>query len=79
MWIRSQDKKQLINVTKVYISSLTMGKKGKISVLGDGVIPTSGCVLGKYSTMDEALLEIDEIEKAIINNPDKVYHMRAEL
>ena len=33
--------------------------------------------LGMYSTMEDAIAEIDAIEKCILNNPNGVYTMKS--
>ena len=80
MWIRTQDKKELVNVIKVYISNLQIGKNSTVSILGDlatnRLFSSNTIFLGKYPTMTEALHELDEIEKSITNNPNGVYHMQ---
>ena len=80
MWIRTQDKKELVNVIKVYISNLQIGKNSKVSILGDlatnRIFSSNTISLGQYPTMTEALHELHEIETSIINIPNSVYHMQ---
>lgn len=80
MWIRTQNKKELVNVIKVEITSVFGDKKRKAIVWGrfapEGIFSSNGVQLGVYSTMEEAIAEIDEIEKCIINNPNGVYIMK---
>lgn len=78
MWIRSQDKKELVNVIKIEIFG---DKNGKAVIWGqfttENLFSTNKVSLGSYSTVDEAIKEINEIEKSIIENPNGVYHMRS--
>lgn len=80
MWIRTQNKKELVNVIKVEITSIFGDKRNKAIVWGrfapTGIFSSNGVQLGMYSTMEEAIAEIDEIEKCIINNPNGVYYMK---
>ena len=81
MWIRTQSKKELVNVVTVEISSVFGSKKNKVMVFGrfapDGIFSSNRVLLGMYSTMEDAIAEIDEIEKCILNNPNGVYTMKS--
>lgn len=81
MWIRTQDKKELINVIKVEISSIFGDKRNKVIVWGrfapDSLFSSNRVSLGMYPTMEDAIAEINEIEKCILNNPNGVYNMKS--
>ena len=76
MWIRTQEKKELVNVIKVEIFG---DKNGKAVIWGqstsENLFSTNRVYLGSYSTVDEAIKEINEIENNILENPKGVYHM----
>ena len=81
MWIRTQDRKGLVNVIKVEVASIIEGKKNKAIIWGrfapDGIFSSNKVSLGMYSTMEDAITEINEIEKCILNNPNGVYIMKS--
>ena len=81
MWIRTQNKKELVNVIKVEIASIWGDKRNKAIVWGrfasDGIYSSNRVSLGMYSTMEDAIAEIDAIEKCILNNPNGVYTMKS--
>lgn len=81
MWVRTQDKKALVNIIGVEISSIFGYKRKGVVVWGrfapQGLFSSNGISLGIYSTMDDAIAEIDEIEKCILNNPNGVYTMKS--
>lgn len=80
MWIRTQSKKELVNVFKVDISSIIGDKRNKVLLWGifapNSLFSSNRTVLGMYPTVEDAIAEIDEIEKCIINNPNGVYKMK---
>ncbi len=81
MWVRSQNKKELVNIIKVEISSILGDKRNKIIIWGrfapDGLFSSNKLSLGMYPTMEDAIAEINEIEKAILANPNGVYNMKS--
>lgn len=81
MWIRTQDKKQLINVLTVEIDSIYGDKRNKVIVWArfapDSLFSSNRVALGKYHTMEDAMAEINEIENCILKNPNCVYHMKS--
>lgn len=81
MWIRAQNKKELVNVIKVEIASIFGDKRNKAIVWGrfvsDSIFSSTRVLLGMYSSMEDAIAEIDEIEKCILNNPNGVYTMKS--
>jgi hypothetical protein len=74
MWIRSQNKKRLVNVgmldicdTRIFVSELP------------GQIPKSGICVGKYESEERAIEVLDEIQENInVLEYDKVYKSRHE-
>lgn len=81
MWIRTQDKKALVNIIEVEISSILGYRRKEVVVWGrfapQSIFSSNGIVLGMYSTMEDAIAEINEIEKCILNNPNSVYTMKS--
>ena len=81
MWIRTQNKRELVNVIKFEIASIFGDKRNKVIVWGrfapDGIFSSNRVSLGMYSTMEDAIAEIDAIEKCILNNPNGVYTMKS--
>ncbi len=86
MWIRTQNKKELVYVIKLEITVemafLYGDKKNKVILWGrfaaDSIFSSSNRVLlGMYPTMEDAITEIDKIEKCILNNPNSVYTMKS--
>jgi len=80
MWIRTQNKKELVNVINVSIASIFGGKPNKVIVWGhfapDSFFSSNKVSLGMYPTMEDAITQINEIEKYIISNPNGVYDMK---
>lgn len=58
MWIRSQDREELVNADAIYL---------RLYQEGYG-IGTAECLLGMYSTEEKALKVMDMIEDAIIEH-----------
>ena len=77
MYILSKNKKEIIKVTKVYISKNYGGKKDeKFSIVGISLEQSiSGTILGKYPTEEAALIELEHIFIAM-QNDEKVYAIR---
>lgn len=82
MWIRTQSKKELVNVFKVEISSITGDERNKVLIWGrfapNSIFSSNRTLLGMYPTMEDAIYEIDKIEKYILNNPNGVYNMKID-
>lgn len=80
MWIRTQSKKELVNVIKVSVSSILGDKRNKVIVWGhyapETLLSSNRTSLGMYPTMEEAIIQIDEIEKHILANTNGVYDMK---
>jgi len=79
MWIRTQGKKELVNIIKVDIARIFGDKNNKAIIWGrfapSSLFSSNRVYLGSYSTVDEAIKEINEIENNILENPKGVYHM----
>lgn len=63
MWIRTQSKKELINIIKVEISPVVGDKRNKVIVWGryapNSLFSSNRTLLGMYPTMEDAIAEID--------------------
>lgn len=72
MWIRSQDRKMLVDIEKFYISKVFK----IISIVGETDNSNSiSITLGEYESIERANRELDSIQNFISNNPNKVYEM----
>lgn len=71
MWIRSQDRKALLNVNQVLISPSV---DGSIYYINDSLGEESN-VLGVYSTKEKALLVLDMIEKVSMYSGNTLFQM----
>lgn len=79
MWVRTQDKRILVNIIRFNVKNIYGGDKKaaicgeyeKKSLFGDNYI-----ILGKYNTMDNAIEELNEIEKHITHKSNEVYSMK---
>ena len=80
MWIRTQDKKELVKVIRVYTSRIFGDKKGKYILWGqfDGtnLFGENKSTLGIYPTEELLLEELNLIESALKENPEGFYEMR---
>lgn len=70
MWIRSQNKKALVNVDKIYIES-NKYRPGCADVIGNGI------VLGNYERLQDAVNVLNVIQNIIAEKWDNeaVYYM----
>ncbi|PAV27835.1 hypothetical protein CIL05_20005 [Virgibacillus profundi] len=76
MWVRSQNKKELINCTSFSVTKNIGGRK-KSAVTGsisNGIWGRREILLGLYDTRDSALNELTMLQEALVNNT-KVYEM----
>lgn len=71
MWIRSQDRKALLNVNQVLISPSV---DGSIYYINDSSGEESN-VLGVYSTKEKALKVLDAIEESLEYPYNEVFEM----
>ena len=72
MWIRSQDRKMLVDIEKFYISKVFK----IISIVGETDNSNSiSITLGEYESIERANRELDSIQNFISENPTKVYEM----
>lgn len=72
MWIRSQDRKALLNVNQVLISPSV---DGSIYYINDSLGEESN-VLGVYSTKEKALKVLDEIHSILDANKWDISDLR---
>lgn len=76
MWIRTQDRKDLVEVVRVNIANDLFGKKVTISGDFNGQYAGGRLVLGQYESLEEALSILDEIQSALALNEKSIYEMR---
>lgn len=80
MWIRTQDKKELVKVIRVYTSRIFGDKKGKYILWGQfagtNLLGENKTTLGIYPTEERLLEELNLIEYALKENPEGFYEMR---
>ena len=80
MWIRTQDKKELVNVNRVFISKIFGDRNNNAAIWGEfkrnSIFSENKILLGRYATIDDAIKEIDEIQKCITENLNNTYQMR---
>lgn len=79
MWIRSQDKNQLVNIIRFTVSNAIGGsKKGIIrgKYAGDTFLSDNSVSLGTYNTVEDAKRELDDLQKFMIDNPNGIYEMK---
>lgn len=73
MWIRSQDKKTLVNVSKIYINKVFKN----VSIIGETENSTSfATTLGEYESIEMANIELDSIQNFISLNKSNVYEIK---
>lgn len=73
MWIRSQDRRMLVDIEKFYISKVFK----IISIVGETDNSNSiSITLGEYESIERANRELDSIQNFISENPTKVYEMK---
>ena len=76
MWIRSQDKKQLVKCTSFSLARNWGGKK-KSAIVGSVSNASwwgKDVVLGLYDTKEIALSELTKLQTELVNNSD-IYEM----
>ncbi len=80
MWIRSQDKKELVKVIRVYTSRIFGDKKGKYILWGQfsgtNLFGENKTTLGIYPTEERLMEELALIESALKEDPEGFYEMR---
>ena len=80
MWIRSQDKNELVKVIRVYTSRIFGDKKGKYILWGQfsgtNLFGENKTTLGIYPTEERLQEELALIESALKENPEGFYEMR---
>ena len=80
MWIKSQDKKELVKVIRVYTSRIFGDKKGKYILWGQfsgtNLFGENKTTLGIYPTEERLQEELALIESALKENPEGFYEMR---
>lgn len=77
MWIRSQDKKHLLDVTGLEVGKVFGGKKkGMISAFMNSSQVVHNFVLAQYDTEKEALDELNRFEDHIAETPNEVFKFK---
>lgn len=77
MWIRTQKKEAVVNVVAFNaVKGALRGRKGILYGTFAGASELNSMVIGEYETYDDALIEIDNIEKAIIENSSEIYQLK---
>jgi len=68
MWIKTQNNRELVNASSVKI--LKDGKKTYIIAVinGAGFWSSGNVIIGKYKSLDEAVLAFKDIETSIVNS-----------
>jgi hypothetical protein len=61
MWIRSQDKKVLVNVTDIWIED-------NVIKVSNGTTENSFCAIGLYKSSERAVEILNDIQENIIND-----------
>ena len=79
MWIKTQDNTALLNIIKFNVVKVFAGKHkgllyGKYS--GSSLFFSNSMIIGKYKTYNEALEELKNIEKAIVEQASEIYQVR---
>lgn len=74
MWIRSQNRKHLINPNNIVVERNLGGKK-KFALMSN-TIGLSTVIIGLFDTKEDAILELDHIQAAIESNPSGTYQIR---
>lgn len=77
MWIRTQDKEQLLQVGNFLLARNYGGKK-KFALMGIIVVNNlfgTQKILGFYKTKSEAIQELDRIQKCVANSDQEIYQV----
>lgn len=70
MWIRSQDKRRLINVNEVWI--IEHNEKYEIQGVNNTIAFKNGYILGVYETKERALEILNEIQKHLMECTERM-------
>ncbi len=77
MWIRTQKKDAVVDIIAFNaVKGSLGGRKGVLYGTYAGAPSLNAMILGEFSSYDDALIEIGNIENAIIENPTGVYQIR---
>lgn len=81
MWIRSQDKKVLIDAKTLCAGTLQKQKRDKnfnsilVGVLSASTLDNDDIIIGSFDTLEEALEELDRIQEHIAKSCPGVYQV----
>ncbi|BBF43642.1 hypothetical protein lbkm_2330 [Lachnospiraceae bacterium KM106-2] len=82
MWIRTQNKKELVEVQRVNVARIFGDKKKKAILWGyttaRSLFSEGRVELGKYSSEEAAIAEMDRIEEYLVTNSIGVYQINNE-
>lgn len=79
MWVRSQDKKQILNVTGLAVGKVFGGKKkGTITahLQSSSVLESGMFILAQYDTVEDAMREMDRFEEHLEDESSKIFKFR---
>lgn len=83
MWIRTQNRTELVNVINVQLYFDNNNLKNKVRIMGHYAPSVNyylnTVLLGMYPTLEDGMSEMDKIQESILNNPNAVYEMRNTL
>lgn len=77
MWIRTQDKEQLLQVGNFSLAR-NYGGKNKFALMGIIVVNNffgSQKILGLYKAKSEAIQELDRIQKCLVDCEQEIYQV----
>ena len=77
MWVRSQDKKSLVNVKGCFISDYYSCKELKYEIVGmcESLATCNQWSLGIYKTEEKVMKILDELQYRIARSESGVYQM----
>lgn len=79
MWIRSQDKRQVLQVSGLGLSKVFGGKKkGTIIAFmnSSSVLDSSNSIVAQYETVEDALAELNRFEEHLEESTNSVFKLR---
>jgi len=79
MWIRSQDRKQILRVNGLGITKVFGGKKKGVIIAytnSPSLLDASNSVVAQYDTEDEAMMELNRFEEHLVEAPNSIFNLR---
>lgn len=74
MWIRTQNKKQLLKITSISLTR-NYGGKNRYALVGSGVNSSQNKIVGFYETEYRAMQELDKIQEELRSGENRVYQV----